>query len=92
MSFDHWLFLVSADHFKGKIFLSQFQIGLSPVGLLIGVYTMINFGWFVATNTLLTIFLEEPEEEGGYAMNAQQNAACMFSFDLPGFALEMVFC
>ncbi len=39
---------------------------------------MINFGWFVTINTLLTVFLENPVREGGYGFTPQQNAACMF--------------
>lgn len=43
---------------------------------------MINFGWFVTINTLLTVFLENPLTEGGYEFTPQKNAACMFKIAL----------
>lgn len=43
---------------------------------------MINFGWFVTINTLLTVFLENPVTEGGYGFTPQQNAACTFTIVL----------
>ena len=48
------------------------------MGLIIGFYQLINFGWFVMVNTLLAIFLESPIEEGGYDFTPQQNAACEY--------------
>jgi hypothetical protein len=51
-------------------------IGASPVGLLAGTYTFGFFGWFVSVNTLLTVFLQEPTEDGGYGFTPQQNAGC----------------
>lgn len=68
---------------KGWFAVSQYLIGLSPVALLTGIYVMINFGWFVMINTLLTVFLQNPLE-GGYAFTPQQNAACTFRTVLVG--------
>ena len=56
--------------------LSQVLIGLSPMGVIVGLYQFINFGWLVMINTLLAVFLQNPVEEGGYAFTPQQNAAC----------------
>lgn len=53
-------------------------IGLSPVGLMAGIYTLGFFGWFVTINTLLTVFLQEPEIVGGYGFTPERNAACKF--------------
>lgn len=64
----------------GFFAFSQILIGLSPMGLIVGLYQFINFGWFVMINTLLAVFLESPIDEGGYAFTPQQNAA--FSFAL----------
>ncbi|KAL2014881.1 hypothetical protein VTN00DRAFT_2406 [Thermoascus crustaceus] len=58
---------------------APFLIGLSPVAVCTGTFTLVFFGWFVSVNTLLTVFLQEPEEEGGYAFTPQQNAAFTFS-------------
>ncbi|KAJ5812383.1 major facilitator superfamily domain-containing protein [Penicillium riverlandense] len=60
--------------------IAQLLIGASPVGLLAGTYTFGFFGWFVSVNTLLTVFLQEPTEDGGYGFTPQQNAG--FSFAL----------
>ncbi|KAJ5093761.1 major facilitator superfamily domain-containing protein [Penicillium angulare] len=60
--------------------VAQFLIGFSPTGLLVGIYAFGFFGWFVSVNTLLTVFLQEPEIAGGYGFEPQQNAA--FSFAL----------
>lgn len=58
---------------------APFAIGLSPVTLLAGSFQLLSFGWFVMINTLLTVFLEEPEKKGGYGFTPQQNAEFTFS-------------
>ena len=72
---------VVTARFQGFFAFSQVLIGLSPVGLIVGFYQLINFGWFVMINTLLAVFLENPIDEGGYAFTPQQNAACKSSID-----------
>ncbi|KAL2014532.1 hypothetical protein VTN00DRAFT_2057 [Thermoascus crustaceus] len=62
-----------------KSALAQFLVGVSPVGLLAGLYTFGFFGWFVAINTLLTVFLQEPTGRDGYGFTPQQNAAFTFA-------------
>lgn len=59
--------------------MAPILIGLSPVGLMAGIYTFGFFGWFIAVNTLLTVFLQEPEIVGGYGFTPEQNAACTFT-------------
>ena len=54
------------------------MIGITPVTLLTGFFTLMTFGWYVMINTLLTVFLEEPVKEGGYHFTPQRNAACKF--------------
>lgn len=56
------------------------MIGITPVGLLTGFFNFISFGWFVMINTLLTVFLEEPTEDGGYFFTPQKNAACRYLY------------
>ncbi|MCJ1459192.1 hypothetical protein MMC28_009569 [Mycoblastus sanguinarius] len=53
---------------------APFAIGLSPVTLLAGTFQLLSFGWFVMINTLLTVFLQEPEKLGGYGFTPQRNA------------------
>jgi hypothetical protein len=65
---------------KPKSAAAQFLAGSSPVGILAGTYTLGFFGWHVSINTLLTVFLQEPEKLGGYSFSPQQNAACEYYF------------
>ncbi|PYH32206.1 MFS general substrate transporter [Aspergillus neoniger CBS 115656] len=63
----------------GRIARLPFRIGLSPVGLLIGIFQLASFGWFVATHSLLTVWLEKPVSVGGWGFSPQRNALCMSS-------------
>ena len=58
---------------------APFAIGLSPVTILAGSFQLLSFGWFVMINTLLTVFLQEPEKAGGYGFTPQRNAEFTFS-------------
>ena len=68
---------------QGRYAIAPFQLGFSPVGMMIGVFQLITFAWFVATHTLLTVFLETPVEEGGYGFTPQRNALCKCSHMRP---------
>ena len=59
--------------------IAPFAIGLSPVTILAGSFQLLSFGWFVMINTLLTVFLQEPEKAGGYGFTPQRNAEFTFS-------------
>lgn len=59
--------------------MAPFQIGFSPVGILIGFFQLVTFAWFVGTHTLLTVFLETPVEFGGYGFTPQRNAFFIFA-------------
>lgn len=72
---------------KTRYAYAPIAIGLSPVGILIGVFNLASFGWFVTINTLLTVFLQRPEKAGGYAFTPQRNAACKSSHCRPPFPL-----
>ena len=50
--------------------------GLSAAGI---TPDMVDSGWLVATNTLLSVFLQRPHEAGGYAFTAAQTASYTFS-------------
>ncbi|PYH89326.1 polyamine transporter [Aspergillus ellipticus CBS 707.79] len=56
-----------------------FRVGLSPVGLLIGIFQFASFGWFVATHSLLTVWLEKPVSVGGWGFSPQRNAFFIFA-------------
>ncbi|RAL08486.1 polyamine transporter [Aspergillus homomorphus CBS 101889] len=56
-----------------------FRIGLSPVGMMIGLFQFASFGWFVATHSLITVWLEKPVAVGGRGFTPQRNALFIFS-------------
>lgn len=64
---------------QGRVARLPFRIGLSPVGLLIGIFQLASFGWFVATHSLLTVWLEKPVSVGGWGFSPQRNALCTSS-------------
>ncbi|KAL9617545.1 MAG: hypothetical protein Q9160_007662 [Pyrenula sp. 1 TL-2023] len=57
---------------------SSFFIMVCPVTILAGSFLCLTFGWAVAVNTLLSIFLQTPSEAGGYGFTPTQNA--LFTF------------
>lgn len=52
------------------------MIGLSPVTLLAGGLTLIDFGFAAFFNIVLTVFLQDPVKMGGYAFTPTRNAEC----------------
>lgn len=56
--------------------ISPFLIGLSPVGILVGFFLFVMFGWAVAVNTELSVYLQTPVSKGGYGFTPYQNAYC----------------
>ncbi|PYI35381.1 polyamine transporter [Aspergillus indologenus CBS 114.80] len=63
----------------GRIACLPFRIGLSPIGLMIGLFQFASFGWFVATHSLITVWLEKPVTVGGWGFTPQRNAFFIFS-------------
>lgn len=53
------------------------MIGFCPVTLLAGGFTLIDFGFAAFFNIVLTIFLRNPPEMGGYGFSPTRNAECM---------------
>lgn len=51
---------------------AAFLIAICPVTLLAGTFLLIAFGWAVGVNTLLSVFLQTPEHEGGYGFSPMQ--------------------
>jgi hypothetical protein len=54
-------------------------LALSPVTVLAGSYLTISFGWTVAKQTLLAVYLQTPKELGGYGFSPEGNAWFTFS-------------
>ena len=57
-------------------FLISIQIGICPVTILAGGFTLIDFGFAAFFNIILTVFLQNPIEKGGYAFTPTRNAEC----------------
>jgi hypothetical protein len=51
-------------------------IAISPVSLLCGGFTLINFGVFVAMSTLTPVWLQKPKKEGGFGFTVLATATC----------------
>ncbi|KAL8827458.1 MAG: hypothetical protein Q9191_003169 [Dirinaria sp. TL-2023a] len=62
-----------------KHFLIAPQIGICPVTILAGGLTLVDFGFAAFFNIILTVFLQNPLEKGGYAFTPTQNAEFLFS-------------
>lgn len=54
------------------------MIGISPVTLILSVFTLISFGFYIAMNALTPVYLQKPIKVGGYGFTVKQNA--YFSF------------
>ena len=67
----------------GRVAAAPFIIAISPVIVIVGLYSFVTFGFSVMINLLLTVFLQTPEAEGGYGFSPLQNAACMYFNLLP---------
>ena len=53
------------------------MVGISPVTLLAGGLTLVDFGFAAFFNIVLTVFLQDPLTMGGYGFTPIQNADCM---------------
>lgn len=59
--------------------LTSIFIGLCPITLLAGLFLTIDYGWVIAQNTLIAVFLQNPVEKGGYGFTPSQNASFNFA-------------
>jgi hypothetical protein len=59
-----------------KVATTPFIIAASPVILVLSVYTLVNFGFYVAMNSISPVFLQKPVVSDGYGFNTMQNAEC----------------
>ena len=58
---------------------TSIQIGLCPLTLLASLLLTVDYGWLIAQNTLIAVFLQNPLSEGGYGFTPSQNASFNFS-------------
>ncbi|MCJ1401853.1 hypothetical protein MMC11_005070 [Xylographa trunciseda] len=65
-------------------------IGLCPVTVLMGTFTLVSFGFYIAMNALTPVWLQNPREASGYGFTIQQNAAFTF-FHWLGLLLALVY-
>ncbi|OQE01193.1 hypothetical protein PENVUL_c044G03877 [Penicillium vulpinum] len=61
-----------------KVGVVPFLIGMCPVTVIMGVFTLISFGFYVGVNALTPVWLQKPISEGGYGFSLEQNAAFTF--------------
>ncbi|KAL2414720.1 hypothetical protein ABEF95_002676 [Exophiala dermatitidis] len=64
-------------------------IGISPVGMLIGLFLIAMFSWAVVIATDTSVYLQTPVEEGGYGFTPYQNAYFSFSSWIGVFASQL---
>ncbi|KAF3402653.1 hypothetical protein DPV78_004827 [Talaromyces pinophilus] len=55
-----------------------FKIAVTPVSLLLNVFTLLNFGFYVAMNSVTPVWLQKPVAAGGYGFTPFQNALFQF--------------
>ena len=61
-----------------RIAWNPFLIAFSPVTLTLSVFTLVNFGFYVAQNSLSPVFLQKPISAHGYGFTVLQNAECAY--------------
>ena len=49
---------------QGRIAAIPFLIAVSPVTLIMSVFTLISFGFYIAMNALTPVFLQKPVKGG----------------------------
>ncbi|KUJ24281.1 MFS multidrug transporter-like protein [Mollisia scopiformis] len=55
-----------------------FIVAFTPVTIILGCFTLVSFGMYVAMNSITPVWLQKPEKVGGYGFTSHQNA--LFSF------------
>jgi len=72
-----------------QLVIMPFRIGASPVGALVGMFLFIFFAWSVATNTVISVYLQTPVLHGGYGFTPFQNAYCKLHSPKTDFCMDM---
>ncbi|PWY66030.1 polyamine transporter [Aspergillus heteromorphus CBS 117.55] len=61
-----------------KIAAAPILIGICPVTIIMGTFTLISFGFYVGMNALVPVWLQRSPAEGGYGFSLKQSAAFTF--------------
>ena len=72
-----FLNLIAVTEYSGQLRVAAvpFMIAASSIVVVVGLYSFVTFGFSVMINIALTVFLQTPKEEVGYAFSPLQNAA-----------------
>ncbi|KAM3084098.1 hypothetical protein ACMFMG_001796 [Clarireedia jacksonii] len=62
-----------------QIAKTPFLIAVTPVTLILSIFTLTNFGFYVALNSLSPTYLQKPKADGGYGFTTMQNAEFSFT-------------
>lgn len=73
-----------------KIAAAPFIIGMCPVTLIMGLFTLISFGFYVGMNALVPVWLQKSTSQGGYGFTLKQNAAFTFCHWLGLIAVQFL--
>ncbi|OGE48439.1 hypothetical protein PENARI_c028G07345 [Penicillium arizonense] len=74
-----FFFLEETGFDRAKIGITPILIGLCPATIIMGIFTLISFGFYVGVNALTPVWLQKPVSAGGYGFTLEQNAAFTFS-------------
>lgn len=53
-------------------------MAFTPVTIILGCFTLVSFGFYIARNAITPVWLRKPEKIGGYGCTSRQNV--LFSF------------
>jgi hypothetical protein len=54
------------------------MVAITPVTLVLCLFTLISFGFYVAMNAITPVWLQKPLIIGGYGFTSKQNAYCRY--------------
>lgn len=69
-------------HSQRRSFVAVFAIGLSPITILAGIYSLISFAWFIMAGVQAPILLQEPYDPPsslGYGFSPEDTSFWYFS-------------
>jgi hypothetical protein len=59
-----------------SVSLLPLKIAITPVTLLVGLFSSLQFGMFIGMNAITPVWLQKPVAQGGYSFTPMQNAYC----------------
>ncbi|PYH88605.1 polyamine transporter [Aspergillus ellipticus CBS 707.79] len=76
--FGHRVVLPTTWAATAQMAVAPILIGICPVTLIMGTFTLISFGFYVGMNALVPVWLQRSPAEGGYGFSLKQSAAFTF--------------